>query len=258
MRNSNLIILSTVLVAVVLLSPPASNGQAMISYGHGVAKAGAAGSAVGAAAVGIFRNSGRPLDDAAKKSSARARRAPAGRSQENVRWDAGSPYGGSSLRLAGGVSAAGVSAPNWTPALVESAEHLTVLGAEWSGGPEETPEGAASETGPTATADTALAGVPSAGRSPDAIVLAAHGPQATQHPVPSSAAAPAPAAAVTLPVEAGMSLEEVFEKLGDPKFSFVGVAGSGYTDQFLFELEDGRRIVVYAINGLVSRIVTDD
>lgn len=253
MRNNNVIILAAVLIAVAMLSPPALNGQAMISYGHGVAKAGAAGSAVGAAAVGIFKNTGRPLDEAAKKSSARGRRTPARRSQENVRWDVSAPSGGSSLQLVGGVRAAGVSAPNWAPALVESEENVTVLGAEWSGGPEEAPETADSETGPAATAETALAGVPSVGPPRQAIVLAVPGPRRTQQAASGSAAAPA-VVAFTLPVEAGMSVEEVFKKLGNPKFSFVGVAGPGYTDQFVFELEDGRRVVVYVLEGLVSRV----
>lgn len=243
------------LLASALYNPAETRAQGMISYGHGVAKAGAAGSAVGAGAVGVFRKLGRPLDQAEKAGASTARpRRPAPRA-EDVRWDIGGPSGGSksSLKLNGGVQAAGVSAPNWTPALVEASENVAVLTAEWSGGPEPEPEVAPEPDLAAASATQADSQADQAGGA--LIVASDHAASGARS---SSAAVqtgkPAHKLAFNVPVEAGMSLDEVFDKLGDPKLSFVGVAGEGYTDQFVFELEDGRRLIVYALEGLVSRV----
>ncbi len=54
-----------------------------------------------------------------------------------------------------------------------------------------------------------------------------------------------------------MSIEDVIAKLGKPKFTFIGVAGGGYSDQYMFDLSDGRRVVVYVLDGVVSRILTE-
>ena len=253
MLNQRLFHLSIALAAFVLGAPQLS-GQAMVSYGHGVAKAGVAGSALGAGAAGLFRGTNRPLEKAQRSSSYRGRAAQSRpRERENVKWDLGDPTtGASSLRLAGGVRAAGVDAGSWTPALVQPRENVTVLGAEWSDGTEEVvAEDAVDVTAPQS--DSAQG----AARGEALVVVADRRGRARGSGGDTLARADsnAPLAAVaTLPVETGMSLEEVLDKLGKPKFSFVNVAGYGFNDQFVFELEDGRRIVVYALDGLVSHV----
>ncbi len=226
----------------------------MISYGHGVAKAGAAGSAVGAGAVGLFRGMGRPLDQAQKAGSRGSRRAPAGQQREGVVWDIAQPANSTSLRLVGGVQAAGVEPGAPTPRLVRRHENVHVLGAEWGGGPDDASDAAeavVAEAVPEAAADS---GAPSGVPAGQARVVIAAKPSAAKSPQSTAVSAAPVAAKAALPVESGMSLEQVRKVLGTPKFSFVNVAGWGYSDQYVFELEDGRRIVVFARDGLVSRV----
>jgi hypothetical protein len=55
-------------------------------------------------------------------------------------------------------------------------------------------------------------------------------------------------------VAVGTSREELLKKLGRPHLSFRGVAGEGYTDQFVFTLPDGGHLVVYVLDGIVAHL----
>jgi hypothetical protein len=55
-------------------------------------------------------------------------------------------------------------------------------------------------------------------------------------------------------VAVGASVEELLTKLGRPYLSFRGVAGEGYTDQYVFALPDGGHLVVYVLDGVVAHL----
>lgn len=246
------------------------SGQAMISYGHGVAKAAGAGAAAGAGVGGVLSGLGNPLSKAAGRPSntsvggARAtRQATVPQRRQHVAWDAGRQSFGSPapVGLIGGVQATGVAADNWQPPLLEPSENLAVLSVQWGGASPTDGDIPAAATADSSTVPSPVDG--------EAVVLEESEPEDSSEqvtvlrsarPTPSSAIRkPTSGSATTAPqipagVTVGSSVDEVIRKLGKPHLSFRGVAGAGYNDQYIFELADGSDLVVYVLDGIVSHV----
>lgn len=236
--------------------------QAMVSYGHGVAKAAGAGAAVGAGVGGALTDLGNPLATAARgrghatnqTTSTRRETVPARRGA--VSWDVpqdgfGAP---AALSLVGGVKAAGSAGENWQPSLLAPSQNLAVLSVSW-GGPDS---GASTESAEaTAPAETTAAGrldaAPEAVQKAPAVLLASgrFGASSRKPGQQSGAAAPA-----SLPegLSVGMPVEELLKKLGRPYLSLRGVAGAGYTDQYVFAMPNDQHLVVYVLDGVVAHL----
>ncbi len=245
------------------LSVDQARAQAMVSYGHGVAKAAGAGAAVGGGIGGVLTGLGNPLSNAADrrggstKRSATARRQTVPARRGAVAWDV--PHQGfgapAPLPLVGGVQASGATASDWQPTLLEPSQNLAVISASW-GGPspaesEDSGEVVPSEELPAdsqvETTEKTKQNLP--------IVLRSSG-QGGASGSKSSAQQTGAVAPAALPegVAVGVSVEELLKKLGRPYLSFRGVAGEGYTDQYVFQLPDGGHLVVYVLDGVVSHL----
>lgn len=245
------------------LSVGQANAQAMVSYGHGVAKAAGAGAAVGGGIGGVLTGLGNPLSNAASRRGGPSKTGVAVQRQTvptrrgPVTWDVpqqgfGSP---APMPLIGGVQASGTTDANWQPTLLAPSQNLAVISASW-GGPsepaaEDSSEVASNEQLP-ADSDAAA---PTETKPNMPIVLRSSG-QGTAAGVRASAPQAGVVAPAKLPegVAVGASVEQLLAKLGRPYMSFRGVAGEGYTDQYVFQLEDGVHLVVYVLDGVVAHL----
>jgi len=229
-----------------------ASAQAMVSYGHGVAKAAGAGAAVGGGVGGALTGLGNPLSAAAGRRGGSTQRnatvqrqtMPARRG--SVTWDV--PHQGfgapAPLPLVGGVQASGATDANWQPPLLEPSQNLAVISASWGGpGSEDSGDAVSTEV----PADSA-----SAEAKP--IVLRSSGQGRSSNG--KSAGQSGVIAPATLPegVAVGASVEQLLEKLGRPYLSFRGVAGEGYNDQYVFQLPDGGHLVAYVLDGVVAHL----
>lgn len=240
-----------------------ARAQAMINYGHGVAKAAGAGAAVGAGVGGALTDMGNPLSRAAGRQDRSTDRTETVRRQtvptrrEPISWDVpqqGFGVARVALPLVGGVKATGSTAANWQPSLLEPSQNLAVVSVSW-GGPDAEASGDSTESTATEEAD---AGSPAEGGSgadqnSPPVVRAVGRADAAE---PTSGIRHVAAAAPTVPegIEVGLSVEQLVEKLGRPYLSFRGVAGEGYTDQYVFEMPNGEHLVVYVLDGVVAHL----
>jgi hypothetical protein len=174
----------------------------------------------------------------------------------SVAWDVpqqgfGAP---APLPLVGGVQATGATDANWQPTLLEPSQNLAVLSASW-GGPsaEGTEEPAETVPAGEAPADQSAEATAAAKQSLPIVLRSAGQGSASSG---KSAQQPGDVAPAALPegVAVGVSVEELLAKLGRPYLAFRGVAGEGYTDQYVFELPDGGHLVVYVLDGLVAHV----
>lgn len=244
------------------VSADRAGAQAMIGYGHGVAKATGAGAAVGAGVGGALTGLGNPLSTAADRRGGPTKRNGAVQRQTvparrgSVAWDVPPQgFGGPApLALVGGVQANGATDADRQLTLLEPSQNLAVISASW-GGPGETGAGDSSEVSSTEDVPAATAAETAAettGNLP--IVLRSLGQRGSAGA--KSAQQPGAVAPAALPegVTVGSSVEQLLQKLGRPYLSFRGVAGEGYTDQYVFQLPDGGRLVVYVLDGIVAHI----
>ena len=244
------------------LSVDLATGQAMIGYGHGVAKAAGAGAAVGAGVGGALTGLGNPLSKAADRRGVAAKRNGAVQRQTvpvrrgPVAWDVPDQGfgGGAPVTLIGGVQANGATDVNRQLTLLEPSENLAVISVSW-GGPGATnseDSEAAISTGELSAENPEEAVAEAKPTVP--IVLRSAGQSGSSGG--KSAQQPGAAASAVLPegVTVGSTIEQLLEKLGRPHLSFRGVAGEGYTDQYVFELPEGGHLVVYVLNGVVAHI----
>jgi hypothetical protein len=261
-------------VAVLLAGGQRLSAQAMISYGHGVAKAAGAGATAGAGVGGILSGLGNPLSRAAGRgrnsstsggtTATRQRVVPQRR--QNINWDMGpqrfaepAPVG-----LIGGVQATGLATEHWQPSLLAPSENLTVLAVQWGGAgpasvavaPESTDEPLASAPTEAELGEVAIDPLaePEVDEAEQVVILRpARGSGSTSR---RNSVARADSTPSTIPdgIAVGLTVEELISRLGRPQISFRGVAGAGYTDQYIFELSDGRDLVVYVLDGIVSHL----
>lgn len=236
-----------------------ASAQAMVSYGHGVAKAAGAGAAVGGGVGGVLTGMGNPLSQAAGKpggSSASGRAATqrqvVPQRKGPVKWEVAQveTFGGPApLGLVGGVRATGAAQADWQPTLLAPSQNLAVINATWGGA--ELSEGAIAPT----EERTAQAPVESA-QQPEAAAAAKAPVIVRSAGFQSRRGGTADPKAATLPegISVGLTVDQLVEKLGRPRMSFRGVAGAGYTDQFIYRLPDGTDLVVYVLDGIVSQL----
>lgn len=272
------IITVTVICATVAVALSVGAGvlsaQAMISYGHGVAKAAGAGAAAGAGIGGILTRMGNPLSRAANpaRSSSSGSRVAAQRQvvpqrRQNISWDLGpSGFGAPApMGLIDGIQATGVADENWQPTLLAPSENLAVLSVQWGGSStssdivdSEVEVEAGAEADDGVVDDSALAREEPEEQPVDqaeqvVVIRSASGPHLGARPRTGAVAAQSNPA-IPEGVSVGATVEELISRLGRPRMSFRGVAGEGYTDQYIFELPDGTDLVVYVLNGVVAHL----
>jgi hypothetical protein len=240
-----------------------ASGQAMVSYGHGVAKAAGAGAAVGGGVGGVLTGLGNPLSSAAgrrggtSKGSVTVQRQTVPVRRDAVTWDVprqgfGTP---APLPLIGGVRANGATDPNWQPTLLEPSQNLAVISASW-GGPSDAEAEASTEVAdaeqPPAGIDAEVAAEPKQ-NLPIVVRSSGQGGAAAGKRAEAQLGSAAPVA-IPEGVEVGASIDELLKKLGRPYLSVRGIAGEGYTDQYVFQLPDGGHLVIYVLDGLVAHV----
>jgi hypothetical protein len=239
-----------------------ARAQAMVSYGHGVAKAAGAGAAVGAGVGGALTGLGNPLSTAADRRGRATNRTATVRRESlpirrgSVAWDVPQQGFGAPppLPLVGGVQATGATDANWQPSLLEPSQNLAVVSVSWGGpGAEasgDSAEGAVTdEAAPNGQAES----TPEAKQNLQTVLRASGQAGAAGRKAGQTSGAVAPAA---LPegIVVGTPVEQLLEKLGRPYLSFRGVAGEGYTDQYVFRMPDGGHLVVYVLDGVVAHL----
>jgi hypothetical protein len=158
------------------------------------------------------------------------------------------------LPLIGGVQASGATPANWQPTLLEPSQNLAVISASWGGpspeGPEDSGETVSAQQLQAANQDESAAQTKQ--NMPVVLRSAGQGGSAPSQP----AQQPGALAPAGLPegVAVGASVEQLLKALGRPYLSFRGLAGDGYTDQYVFELPDGGHIVAYVLDGVVAHL----
>ena len=244
------------------LSVDRASAQAMVSYGHGVAKAAGAGAAVGAGVGGALTGLRNPLSTAADRRGGPSKRnvvvqrrtVPTRRG--SVAWDVPQQgFGGAApMALIGGVRANGATHANQQLTLLEPSQNLAVISASWGG-----PSAAESEdSGEVISTEELLADTQAettAEAKPNLpIILRSTGQRSFSGGRSAQQSGAVPPAALPEGVAVGASIEQLLEKLGRPYLSFRGVAGEGYTDQYVFQLPDGAHLVVYVLDGAVAHM----
>jgi hypothetical protein len=244
-------------------------GQAMVEYGHGVAKAGVAGAASGTGLVGIFSKMKDTSDDKDKKKHYGTVKTQPTTANQDLRRAPGEPANAPlKMRTSSGVVISGVS-PSWMSAAYSDPvrDDLSVKSVEWSNPSEE--QAAAAEAGSPETGlreqaaapgDTGSAAVESSQTgeavSPGKIVsntsgYGLAGPQAAadvSHPEPVTDAE-------ATGVRIGSKIDDVIRTLGRPTFSFTGIVGKNYTEKYVFKKADGETITVLTWAGIVTSVL---
>lgn len=269
------IITVTVICATVAVALSVGAGvlsaQAMISYGHGVATAAGAGAAAGAGIGGILTRMGNPLSRAANPdrrpssgSRVAAQRQVVPQRRQNISWDLGPSRFGDPVPMAlvGGIQATGVAAENWQPTLLAPSENLAVLSVQWGGLSTSSDSDVGVEAGVEAddgvVDDSALAREEPEQQQVDqaeqvGVIRSASGSHLGARPRTATVAAQSNPA-IPDGVSVGATIEELISRLGRPRMSFRGVAGEGFTDQYIFKLPDGTDLVVYVLDGVVAHL----
>jgi hypothetical protein len=217
---------------------------------------------VGGGIGGVLTGLGNPLSTAADRrggsstGNATVRRQTVPTRRGPVTWDAPDQSFGSPapLPLVGGVQASGATAANWQPTLLAPSQNLAVISASWGGPIAEGSEASGEAVPAEEPAADSQAEATTEAKQKLPIVLRSSGQGGASGG--RSAPQPGSAAPAALPegVAVGLSVEELLAKLGRPYLSFRGVAGEGYTDQYVFQLPDGGRLVVYVLDGVVSHL----
>lgn len=250
------------------------SAQAMIGYGHGVAKAAGVGAAAGAGIGGIVTRMGNPLSrvgnpDRRPSSGSRvaAQRQVVPQRRQNISWDLGpSGFGDPApMALVGGIQATGVATENWQPSLLAPSKNLAVLSVQWGGSStssdtidSEVEVEAEAEVDNGVVDDSVLAREEPEEQQVDqaeqlVVIRSASGSHLSARPRPATVAAQSNPA-IPDGVSVGATIEELISRLGRPRISFRGVAGEGFTDQYIFKLPDGTDLVVYVLNGVVAHL----
>jgi len=205
---------------------------------------------------------GNPLSTAADRRRGPTKRNAAVQRQTvptrrgSVAWDApqqgfGAP---APMALVGGIQASGATDANRQLALLAPSQNLAVISASWGGpsaaGSEDSGEVISTEELP---ADTQVETTTEAKKKLPIVLRSTgqHGSSGGKSVQQSGAVAPA---ALPEGVAVGASVEQLLQKLGRPYLAFRGVAGEGYTDQYVFQLPDGGHLVVYVLDGLVTHM----
>jgi hypothetical protein len=262
-----------------LMLSSAGFGQAMIEYGHGVAKAGVAGAASGTGLVGIFstmkdtsedKDKNRQYTTAKPKAETEATQPQTSRSSTEP---ANTP---TKMTTSSGVVVSGVS-PSWMTTAYRDPvrEPVRVKSVAWSNSSEENAAVVESATGtagaqPPVAEGSVAAGTVAAGTEASTADGAppaeggAHG-QVVHNASPYSWAEPqgvgqiqhfdTAADAEIAGVRIGSKIEEVIANLGQPKFSFTGIVGKGYTEKYVFKNANGDTITVLTWAGTVTSVI---
>jgi hypothetical protein len=253
-------------------------GQAMIEYGVGIGRAGAAGAATGAGAAGIFSgvkgsleqkpNTAQPrqataeeIEKAKKTGKDKSEAASVAKTSEEKKeekpaepasWDFGTLTTSSGFVISGlqrrptraayGPSSAGpvVEVPPAQTAQSASGE---------AAGPVPASDHAA-------TAQTASAGngAPSTSGVFQPIVTQ-FGDARVEVSKPGTALKSDKVAAVDIPV--GTPVDELMKRFGEPLLALTGVSGEAYTEKYVFKTPDGARLTVLSVHGKVTNVVVE-
>ncbi len=246
-------------------------GQAMVEYGHGVAKAGVAGAASGTGLVGIFstmKDTAEPKKkephSIAPKEEAKSEAAP----DQAANASDGPANAPRKMTTSSGVVVSGV-APGWMSAAYSEPTHkaVRVKDVEWSNPVEDQAAAAAAASAATEPVVAEQAGepggtVPVVAAEPESET--APGPVVGYGPEYSSLARASAAPrgprvesndADIAGVRIGSKIDEVIEKLGRPSFTLIGVTGRNYTEKYLFKGADGETITVLTWSGVVTSVL---
>lgn len=248
-------------------------GQSIIEYGHGVARAGAAGAASGTGIAGIFSKVKNTADD--DKSKKHASGTVQSREQKETveqARNAGEP-GNAPLKMktSSGVVVSGMS-PSWMGAAYREPlrEPIRVQTVEWSNPAEETAsaeqgtelaEADASGEAPAVQDSTEQPGIESAG--PARVVSPGHGfgesPEQSGIEPEGASTDPPQLEPVTnaevAGVQIGSPIDDVIRTLGRPTFSLTGIAGKSYTEKYVFKNAAGETITVLTWAGIVTSVL---
>jgi hypothetical protein len=233
-------------------------GQAMISYGHGVARAGAAGAASGTGIAGVFGALKDSTNEAAEKKPAQTTTGATQGSGQAAMDDAvNAPR---KLTTSSGVVVSGL-APVWMGSDHREARRpeVAVKSVEWSNpdtpvGKEAVPakEGAAEGDAASQSQNVnepghIIAGEPQfAGESPVRAAGELVGPRQQ-----------AQTDAEAVGIQLGSPIDEVIGRLGKPKFVFSGIVGKSYTEKYVFKPATGETITVLTWSGTVVSVLVD-
>jgi len=272
-----------------LAAAPAAFAQAAVGYGISAARAGSAGAAAGGGLGAVFSKLGRKTGEATEGASAPVNPSP--RFEEGARKQPTAvklhrdslrqPQRGK-VALRGGFAVAGASLPARAqaraakPAVAEvwqvraSAASASAEPAsdrtEAAGAPALQPAHAPTDAAaPHEPAQPAASPSPSSSAS-DAVPssskqgVAAPRVEKQSSPADTSAAADAPprsearrAHQLASEIQAGEPVQSLIERFGLPYMALRGVAGEGYNEKYIFKLQDGARIVIYARQGTVTQ-----
>jgi hypothetical protein len=250
-------------------------GQAIVEYGHGVAKAGVAGAASGTGLAGIFSSMKETSDDKDKQPQSAAASQP---ERDALKQEASGEPGNApmKMRTASGVVVSGIS-PSWitTDNSEPMREPVRVKSVEWSNPAEEqaaaagsasAPEPAAGEAAQEPVEQAAAPGASNSAAEPSAAEPAAEPGRVVSNaagydwtsPQTNAAAPPnsEPAADGEIAgIRIGSKIDDVIRTLGRPTFSFTGIVGKNYTEKYVFKKADGGTITVLTWTGIVTSVL---
>lgn len=278
------------LAVLALTAAPHLDAQAMIGYGHQVAKAGAIGAAVGSGLAGGLTKVGTTLEG----PNAR-KRSPLRRVTKSSTMTTGTASG--KIVISGGEFATVQKVDDAEALADDSAEVLEARAPKAAvGAPENQPKptfdtrtpAPSASRGPAKAAaksdqddavaenaaaaleesDTLASDATGSSNARDAVKtesstgVIAGGLEAatssTDAAVENTVAAvvapvPAPAPFTFDQVEVGGSVQSIIGNLGRPATAIYGLSGINYSEKYFFTMQDGSRMVVLAIDGVITR-----
>jgi hypothetical protein len=259
-------------VAIGFMFSTAVFGQSMIEYGHGVAKAGAAGAASGTGLAGIFSKLKDTSEDKDKDRQYTTAKPPAGASEtaENGQWRQPSEPANAPLRMttSSGVVVSGVS-PSWmVTSYSDAVGAVRVNRVEWANPAEEqavvaeaATEGPAHGLAEPPASPSTTGSAPVAASQPGEIVSPGHAVGNTygQGPLQPLDDANAPRLELATDgaiagVRIGTKIDDVIRTLGRPTFSLTGIVGRNYTEKYVFKKAGGESITVLTWTGIVTSV----
>jgi len=251
-------------------------GQAMIGYGIGVGRAGAAGAAAGTGAAGIFSGVKGTLDqpkpdpaaarqataeeiEKAKKEEEETASAKAEQKDSEQRgqeapaaaatWDAGTlttsnGFVISGLRRRPTRSGYPPSAPGPVVKVDRSTPPASMDAAAATEGSQTSDDGEARHTSPSGVFEPIVMSFGTAGQeSPRGIS------------VDTDSSSPAP---LSLEIPAGAPIADIVKRFGEPILALTGISSEDYTEKYVFRTPEGARLTVLSVEGRVTSFVVDN
>ena len=251
-------------------------GQAMIGYGIGVGRAGAAGAATGAGAAGIFSGVKGTLDQPdPKQDPAAARQATADEIEKaEIEKAKKKEEETSESAKSGQKDQQAPAAATWDSGTLTTSNGFVISGLQRrptrSGYPPTAPGPVVKIEGSTPPASGDAAAAEEGSEAAQAGEARRTGPSGVFEPIvmsfgtarqdsPQGASANGSTSApLSLEIAAGTPIADLVMRFGEPVLALTGISGEDYTEKYVFRTPEGVRLTVLSVAGRVTSFAVDN